>query len=320
MLSRARWNCREALTLIELLVVIGVIALLVGIILPAVFAARETARRAQCMNNLHQLGIALFSYSTSHGSLPPGTIKGYSVHALLLPFLEQGELYNAINKVLPETSLNMTSNVTIVGIKLAQFLCPSDRGLVDLQARNNYSWNLGVGFDRQGPLDNGAIRNPGSGSSKPTTLADFPDGTSSTIGAAECLVGVPEREGRDPRRSVLYFPEALVEASDFEIFAQACHEMDYLTAKVEVRRGWSWLRTGFLFTEYNHTLGINDHSCINGSSHLHGAWSASSAHGSLAHVLFVDGHVRSLKSSLDLNVWRALGTRNGGEVISEQSF
>src|SRR3954463_5523009 len=100
-------------TLIELLVVIAIIAVLIALLLPAVQAAREAARRAQCINNLKQIGIALHNYHTVHDNFPPGAVMAYgntpgvtdalnswnnwSASALLLSYLEQGNIYGSIN-------------------------------------------------------------------------------------------------------------------------------------------------------------------------------------------------------------------------------
>src|ERR1700756_5037566 len=100
-------------TLIELLVVIAIIAVLIALLLPAVQAAREAARRAQCVNNLKQIGVALHNYENSIGSFPPGALTSpstsnpaanaysFSAHARVLSFLEQQSLYNAANFFVP---------------------------------------------------------------------------------------------------------------------------------------------------------------------------------------------------------------------------
>src|SRR5262245_5154362 len=128
----------HAFTLIELLVVIAIIAVLIGLLLPAVQAAREAARRAQCVNNLKQIGLALHNYESSHGSFPAGYQSwpgvgfrdaqtgdwgpGWGWLTALLPQVEQGTLYNSLNLILPCWG---PANTTLVKTSLQVYLCPS---------------------------------------------------------------------------------------------------------------------------------------------------------------------------------------------------
>src|SRR3954451_8551543 len=137
-------------TLIELLVVIAIIAVLIGLLLPAVQAAREAARRAQCVNNLKQIGLALHNYHDTNGAFPiglsldvaTGTSTNLSYQARLLPFMEQTTIANAINFNLSSTNaVNATAMVTSV----SNFICPSDdkNQLPVGSAGINYRVNVG---------------------------------------------------------------------------------------------------------------------------------------------------------------------------------
>jgi prepilin-type N-terminal cleavage/methylation domain-containing protein/prepilin-type processing-associated H-X9-DG protein len=198
-------------TLIELLVVIAIIAVLIALLLPAVQAAREAARRTQCVNNLKQLGLALANYSTATGAFPPGidnstaylgkapptqlsTWTSWSAQAMLLPYVEQGPLYNHSNFswtcCYVGNQANAT-NSTIYNTRIASFLCPSD-GLAGQLNINSYDGSIGTSTI-QYPSDGnttGIFRvynNVNSTSS--VTIAAITDGTSNTIAFGEGLVG-----------------------------------------------------------------------------------------------------------------------------------
>jgi prepilin-type N-terminal cleavage/methylation domain-containing protein len=107
---------RRGFTLIELLVVIAIIAVLIALLLPAVQAAREAARRAQCVNNLKQMGLAVHNYISAVGALPGGDYPWWtewSAHAMMLPYLEQGPIYNSINFDLMGESENASGKFKI---------------------------------------------------------------------------------------------------------------------------------------------------------------------------------------------------------------
>jgi prepilin-type N-terminal cleavage/methylation domain-containing protein/prepilin-type processing-associated H-X9-DG protein len=139
-----RHSPRHGLTLIELLVVIGIISVLVGLLLPAVQAAREAARRVQCANNMKQIALAMHSYMSAGGTFPPGYVStvltslqqifppgvvgddlgpGWSGHAMILPYLEQKPLYDQINVNL---AVDQPANATSIHTSLSIFHCPSD--------------------------------------------------------------------------------------------------------------------------------------------------------------------------------------------------
>jgi prepilin-type N-terminal cleavage/methylation domain-containing protein/prepilin-type processing-associated H-X9-DG protein len=134
MTSRSTTRSSRGFTLIELLVVIAIIAVLIALLLPAVQSAREAARRAQCTNNLKQLGLAALNYEQATGALPGGSYSAwdayhkywsanFSCFVHMLPYFELQTMYNA-------TNFNLTryayQNITIAGVKVASLACPSD--------------------------------------------------------------------------------------------------------------------------------------------------------------------------------------------------
>jgi prepilin-type N-terminal cleavage/methylation domain-containing protein/prepilin-type processing-associated H-X9-DG protein len=203
---------RRGFTLIELLVVIAIIAVLIALLLPAVQSAREAARRIQCTNSLKQLALALHNYNTAVGALPPGidntTAYGgtappaslsswtsWSAQALLLPYVEQGPLYNAANFswtccfVGPQAD---ATNKTVYNTRIGPFLCPSD-GLAGQQYINSYLGSIGTSTIQYptGGITTGVFQvyDPTNKSCQSINLAGITDGTSNTIAFGEGLVG-----------------------------------------------------------------------------------------------------------------------------------
>jgi len=225
-------NCR-AFTLIELLVVIAIIAVLIALLLPAVQAAREAARRIQCTNNLKQLGLALQNYHSSINSFPIGqswakTAVGaaysgnpWSVHAQLLPYLEQAPLYNAANFAwAPATSVNIAyyTNSTVVNTRINALTCPSD-GLSPTTAATtpplnfdcNYRGSIGTTIEAIGTTAVQSVTiqqtmgifgfdDPVLHGCPVYTMSSVTDGSSNTIAFSEFLVGGGGTSITDPRR------------------------------------------------------------------------------------------------------------------------
>ena len=197
---------RPGFTLIELLVVIAIIAVLIALLLPAVQAAREAARRAQCTNNLKQIGLALHNYHTVMDKFPMAVSKnplwgagdtdgdwgygrwtGWSAQALLLGYIDQTPMYNAANFALgPGASggmLGSLPNSTVYNAVIASYLCPSDPN-AGFDRSNSYHASIGS-TTYESP-----INTPGMFAVwKSYGVSDCTDGTSNTIAFAEALAG-----------------------------------------------------------------------------------------------------------------------------------
>jgi prepilin-type N-terminal cleavage/methylation domain-containing protein/prepilin-type processing-associated H-X9-DG protein len=206
-------------TLIELLVVIAIIAVLIALLLPAVQAAREAARRAQCSNNMKQIGLAMHNYHTAIGSFPSNsnqtsggggsygapyqaTWGAWSAAALMLPYIEQSPLYNAANfSWVPGWALGYTLNSTVTNTTINGFICPSD-GMSPVPitpsstaandgANNNYFASVGTSSQYWMP-DTTGVFTYGNGGGVPGHtygIQHITDGTSTTIAYGEGLVG-----------------------------------------------------------------------------------------------------------------------------------
>jgi len=218
---------RRAFTLIELLVVIAIIAVLIALLLPAVQAAREAARRAQCTNNLKQIGLATHNYVSTHTFLPPACVdstsnntpqQNYGPHVRLLPYLEQTSAYNAWNHAFG-ARWNSNSPIqyeliqaTVLTTEIGGFLCPSDTGRVGTSTENiggvtkyvqdcSYPFNIGLnrrinaappGTESGNWVQNGPayVLSDWDGACKrPVSLGSFSDGTSTTAIWSEWVKG-----------------------------------------------------------------------------------------------------------------------------------
>lgn len=310
----SRSDCRSAFTLIECLVTIAIIGLLVGLLLPAVQMAREASRRAQCLNNLRQMGIALNTYLSRVGVFPQsGSL--FSSHAMLLPDLDQRTLYNALNFGDTPIPTLGTVNLTVTTSQISVFICPSDVMALSGGGRTNYAGNQGAGFDRSGARQNGPFS---VGKQLPTVgMSNIIDGSARTAAICEWTLG-PPHGARDSKRSVFRTPSVLM---DEDRFLSTCHDIDAGVAPLTgLIKGDCWSVQGLGSTNYNHELPMNDHSCTNGGLVQEGAWTGGSQHPGGGNVLFVDGHVEFFKDSQSRRTWRAIGTMNAGEIVTDASY
>lgn len=310
---------RGGFTLLEMLVAVSIVGILLALLVPAVQRARESSRRAQCANNLHQIGLALHAYASAHGTFP-GSFNGpgYSPQAAILSQLDQPAVFNALNwneraglSILPDSA-----NHTVYAHSIRTYSCPTDEAPPAGAGRTCYAGSCGVD-DRTG-RDNGAF-NPRPG--LPNAPAAFLDGMSGTTLFSEWVAGPLIPTARDPLGSIYYTPTISSGPAALDQFLSECRDLDINAAGItDNTKGNAWLWGGYRHSLYNHTLSINERSCISGGAVLEGTYSAGSRHGSGANALFADSHVRFVKVTVALEVWKALGTRTGAEAISSDAY
>jgi prepilin-type N-terminal cleavage/methylation domain-containing protein/prepilin-type processing-associated H-X9-DG protein len=337
---------RNGFTLIELLVVIAIIGILVALLLPAVQAAREAARRGQCVNNLKQFGIAFSTYADVNKRLPYGKGASYpgaaayarwSQHASFLPYLEQQALYNTLNfnyapatpgmggviAFMPAYANPGGQNNVACTYPVPMFLCPSDKSVsAAWVGQNNYAANQGTWLcDRLQSPDPNAIVSPTEVNSgvfgylSHTAFADVRDGLSNTAFISERLRG---NGSPDPRSDLFVIPPQTSLLATWT----TCNAINPATA-TPLTSWWgaSWCMGENCCVQYNHVAVPNSYSCggtgFTGTmSNMAMQVSPSSYHPNGVNVCMGDGAVRWVSQDIDLLTWRALGSMNLGEAMN----
>jgi prepilin-type N-terminal cleavage/methylation domain-containing protein/prepilin-type processing-associated H-X9-DG protein len=343
---------RHGFTLIELLVVIAIVAVLIALLLPAVQSAREAARRSQCINNLKQIGLAIHNYETTFRVYPFGkgltyttslpTAAGYarwSAHSQLLMFIEQGNLFNSINFLIPPETPGMAGavpfmpayqnpnreNMTACTSQVATFLCPSDvPPIAGWPGGNNYlcnqqTWACDLSENFPSTIAPAEVPRGVFYYNSSTTVASVSDGLSNTAYFSEKLRGTGVA---DPRTDMLIFPNQ----TTLDATYAACQGLNVPTAPpLTSRQGMSWVMGEMCCTLYNHVAPPNATTCAAPSFPGNMANMAmqvppSSRHPGGANMMMGDGSCRFIRNSVNLQTWRAVGTRNGAETVSSDSY
>ena len=325
---------KSGFTLIELVVVIAILSVIVALLLPAVQQARESARRTQCRNNLKQIGIALHNYQTLHERFPPSfcadlqTDGGeWSIHARLLPHLEQARLGDLIDFADKHGSGD-SATIAVRKTRVAPYLCPTepqDRVRTDSSGNpTDYPVNYGFNCGTWKVWDN-ASKQPGDGAFAPNQALKagaITDGMSNTLAAAE----------------VKAFTQYLRDGSGGTKTPPTPSGISALGGDLKDTGHTEWVdgrvhQAGFTTTfppntHVPHTVGatvydIDYTSCredkptsvCTGPTYV--AVTSRSHHVGLVNVLLMDGSARAVSNSIDANIWKLLGSRSDGEPLGE---
>lgn len=325
---------RSAFTLVELLVVIAIIGILVGLLLPAVQAAREAARRISCANNVKQMGLALHNYHDTFRRFPAAgfyhrqqTSSSWSLHARILPQLEQANLQHLIDWNIP---YGLQGNVARTRVPV--YLCPSevrDQSRPDPKPHDanftyyplTYGVNLGewLVYDPRNGAGGSGLVYPNSR----TDMASITDGTSNTLAFAEVKAWNPYlRDGGSPSGSQQATPAQPGEVVAFGgNFKSNSGHTEWVDGRVH-QSGFTTTfgpNTRVLYTSGGEIYDVDFNSSREGLSltlPTYAAVTARSYHTGGVQTGMADGSVRFISENIALATWRAMGSRGGGEVVT----
>ena len=351
---------RRGFTLIELLVVIAIIAVLIALLLPAVQAAREAARRMQCVNNLKQIGLAVHNYESTNGTLPPqmsllfnaaGGVtwkSSWGASSRVVPYLEQSALYAAINYT---NKTSDPSNSTAVAQSIKVFLCPSEVAPQPFDDRQRHDRQVehlrrvGLRLVRRDVLH---LRRPREPDAEPRRRRDEPE-PDLRLDHRRPEPDGPRRRGqgvypglprlRHPARAATAATPATCPAiSDVlaSVAAAPASGCKPTTAPAGTPGGGHshWANGNSFYDGFTTALPPNTKSPLGGvapdgdmssededdGGPTYSVVTSRSYHPGGVNALFGDGSVHFLKNSIHYQTWHALGTVNGGEVVSSDAY
>jgi prepilin-type N-terminal cleavage/methylation domain-containing protein len=337
----------QGFTLVELLVVIAIVGILIALILPAVQAARESARRTQCLNKLKQLGLALNNYYSAQQHFPSGlvskqypadpshpyTFYRWSALAQILPYLENQSVHKMLDLsyplYMPGAGYPFSdANKAGIAVSLSDFLCPSDLGLPvkDGLGPTNYVACSGSGIGGGTPFKTDGIFFVNSA----TRISQIKDGTTHTAAFAESLLGVDTPKGSDgvfysstPQRSYKF---VLKFSGTPDLTDSACNasmNFNSTASNGNDPRGFAWSSGEYRSASYNHYYAPNaqEFDCVTSVTidptpppakpllySAYGWRAARSLHRGGVCVLFADGSARLIGEGIESEVWRNQST------------